>query len=126
MSESILQSIKKTLNLQADYEAFDQDVLMHINSVFSTLNQLGVGPASGFAIEDGEKTWEEFLGQDPRLNHVKTYVYLRVRLLFDPPATGFHVSAMKEQITELEFRLNVQREDTQWVDPTPPVVLLEE
>lgn len=126
MSESILQSIKKTLNLQADYEAFDQDVLLHINSVFSTLNQLGVGPASGFMIEDGEKTWEDFLGQDPRLNHVKTYVYLRVRLLFDPPTTGFHVSAMKEQITELEFRLNVQREDTQWVDPTPPVVLLEE
>jgi|SRR5688572_6446523 len=126
MSESILQSVKKTLNLQADYEVFDQDVVMHINSVFSTLNQLGVGPALGFMIEDESKTWEEFFGTDPRLNHIKTYVYLRVRLIFDPPATGFHTEAMKEQIKELEWRLNVQREDTQWVDPTPPVVLTEE
>jgi hypothetical protein len=126
MSESILQSIKKTLNLQTDYEAFDQDVLMHINTVFSTLNQLGVGPALGFMIEDAGKTWDEFLGNDPRLNHIKTYVYLRVRLLFDPPTTGFHTKAMQDQIQELEWRLNVQREDTQWVDPTPPVVPLEE
>jgi hypothetical protein len=126
MSESILQSVKKTLNLQADYEAFDQDVVMHINSVFSTLNQLGVGPALGFMIEDESKTWGEFFGTDSRLNHIKTYVYLRVRLIFDPPATGFHTEAMKEQIKELEWRLNVQREDTQWVDPTPPVVLTEE
>lgn len=125
MSESILQSVKKTLNLEADYEAFDQDVLMHINSVFSTLNQLGVGPALGFMIEDAGQTWDAFLGNDPRLNHVKTYVYLRVRLLFDPPTTGFHVKAMQDQIQELEWRLNVQREDTQWVDPSPPVVLEE-
>lgn len=126
MNESILTGIKKTLNLQADYEAFDQDVLMHINTVFSTLNQLGVGPALGFMIEDESKTWDEFFGTDPRLNHIKTYVYLRVRLLFDPPTTGYHVKAMQDQITELEWRLNAQREDTQWTDPTPPVVLLEE
>lgn len=126
MAESIMKSIKKTLNLDADYEAFDQDVLTHINSVFSTLNQLGVGPTQGFMIEDSGKTWDEFFGDDPRLNHIKTYVYLRVRLLFDPPTTGFHVTAMKEQIQELEWRLNVQREDTQWTDPSPPVVLVEE
>jgi hypothetical protein len=126
MDDSILQSVKKVLNLAADYEAFDMDVLMHINSVFSTLNQLGVGPAPGFMIQDGGQTWSEFIGSDPRLNHVKTYVYLRVRLLFDPPSTGYHVTAMQKQIEELEWRLNVQREDTQWVDPTPPVVLLEE
>lgn len=126
MTPSILQSIKKTVNLAPEYEAFDQDILMHINTVFSTLNQLGVGPALGFLVEDGGQTWGEFLGNDPRLNHVKTYVYLRVRLLFDPPATGFHVKALQDQITEYEWRLNTQREDTQWVDPTPPVVLLEE
>lgn len=126
MNESILQSVKKTLNLAADYDAFDQDVVMHINSVFSTLNQLGVGPTLGFMIEDEGKTWEEFLGNDPRLNHIKTYVYLRVRLLFDPPTTGFHTQAMQEQIKELEWRLNAQREDTQWVDPTPPIVPPEE
>lgn len=126
MPDSILKSIKKNLNLAPDYEAFDPDVMMHINSVFSTLNQLGVGPELGFMIEDEDRTWEEFLGNDPRLNHVKTYVYLRVRLLFDPPTTGFHTTAMKEQIQELEWRLNVQREDTQWVDPTPPIVPPEE
>jgi hypothetical protein len=126
MSPNILQSVKKTLNLAADYEAFDQDVIMHINAVFSTLHQLGVGPGTGFAIEDGGETWQQFLGNDPRLNNIKTYIYLRVRLLFDPPTTGFHVTAMKEQISELEWRINTHREDTQWTDPTPPVVLLEE
>ena len=109
MPESILKNIKKTLNLPADYEAFDQDVLMHINTVFSTLNQLGVGPALGFMIEDAGVTWDEFLGNDPRLNHIKTYVYLRVRLLFDPPATGFLTMAIEKQITELEWRINAQK-----------------
>lgn len=126
MNPSILESVKKTLNLAPDYTAFDEDVLMHINTVFSTLHQLGAGPASGFAIEDDSSTWAEFLGTDPRLNNIKTYVYLRVRLLFDPPTTGFHVKAMQEQITELEWRINAYREDTQWTAPTPPVVLLEE
>jgi hypothetical protein len=114
---SILDSTKKSLNLAADYTAFDEDIIMHINSVFSTLNQLGVGPVEGFMIEDKDATWDAFLGSDPRLNHVKTYVYLRVRLLFDPPGTGFTTEAMKEQIKELEWRLNVQREDTEWTDP---------
>lgn len=126
MPESILKSIKKTLNLAADYEAFDQDVIMHINSVFSDLYQLGVGPAQGFMIEDEGKTWDEFLGNDLRLNNIKTYVYLRVRLLFDPPTTGFHTKAMEDQIKELAWRINVQREDTQWTAPTPPVMPLEE
>lgn len=122
MSNSILTSTKKTLNLAEDYEAFDPDVILHINSVFSTLNQLGVGPDVGFMIEDKAPTWDAFLGSDPRLNHVKTYVYLRVRLLFDPPQTGYLVEAIKEQIKELEWRLNVQREDTEWVNPDPAVI----
>lgn len=128
MIASILSSTKKSLNLAEDYEAFDPDIIMHINSVFSTLNQLGVGPADGFMIEDKETTWDAFLGSDPRLNHVKTYVFLRVKLLFDPPSTGFHTTAIEHQIKELEWRLNVQREDTAWVDPelgttlAPPVL----
>lgn len=125
MSDSILVSTKKVLNLPEDYDAFDQDVILHINSVFSTLNQLGVGPAEGFMIEDDAAIWATFLDGDPRLNHIKTYVYLRVRMLFDPPTTGYHVEAMKEQIKELEWRMNVQREDTQWVDPNPPEPLYE-
>lgn len=117
MSDSILTNTKKALNLADEYTAFDEDVIMHINSVFSTLNQLGVGPIEGFMISDKVPTWAAFLEGDSRLNHVKTYVYLRVRYLFDPPTTGYHVTAMKEQIQELEWRLNVQREDVYWVDP---------
>lgn len=120
MENSILISTKKVLNLEAGYTSFDQDIVMHINSVFSTLNQLGVGPDEGFMIEDDVPTWDAFFGSDPRLNHVKTYVYLRVRMLFDPPTTGYLVEAMNQQIRELEWRLNTQREDTEWTKPISP------
>lgn len=114
MTESILKSTKKNLNLPDDYDVFDPDVIMHINSVFSTLHQLGLGPAQGFEIEDDQAVWNDFtLGSLP-LNAVKTYIFLRVRLLFDPPATSFHIQALKEQILELEWRLNVQREGAIW------------
>lgn len=126
MSDSILKSIKKTLNLGEDYDVFDVDTLMHINSVFSTLHQLGVGPDQGFMIEDDQQTWDAFLGADPRLNNIKTYIYLRVRLIFDPPQTGYHTAAVQDQIKELEWRINAHREDTKWIDPSPPVVLIEE
>jgi hypothetical protein len=117
MNNSILTSTKKNLGISEDYDVFDQDVLTHINSVFSTLNQLGIGPTEGFAIEDAAATWDDFLGSDIRLNSVKTYVYLRVRLLFDPPSTSYHISALKEQITELEWRINAHREEETWVPP---------
>ena len=116
--DSILTSTKKVLGLAEDYTAFDQDVVLHINSVFSTLLQLGVGPEAGFMIEDKTAVWSDFL-TDIRLNNVKTYMYLRVRMLFDPPSTSFHISAMKEQIQELEWRINVYREEESWVDPSP-------
>lgn len=119
MTDSILDSTKKTLNLASDYTAFDQDIILHINSVFSTLNQLGVGPAAGFMIADKVPVWSDFLEGDPRLNNVKTYMYLRVRMLFDPPTLGYLIDAMKAQITELEWRINVQRESIAWVDPNP-------
>lgn len=117
MTDSILDSVKKVLNLSSDYTPFDQDIIMHINSVFSTLNQLGVGPAEGFMIQDKEDVWETFLEGDLRLNNVKSYVYLRVRMLFDPPTIGYLVEAMKQQVTELEWRINVQRESVAWTDP---------
>lgn len=117
MITSILDSTKKALNLADNYTAFDEDIIMHINSVFATLNQLGVGPVQGFMIEDKDPTWDAFLGSDPRLSAVKSYVFLRVKLLFDPPQTGFHTTAIEKQIKELEWRLNVQREDTEWTDP---------
>lgn len=110
MSDSILTSVKKILSIAADSTEFDVDVIMHINTAFSTLNQMGIGPDEGFEIEDAVLTWDDFLANDPRLNSVKTYISLRVRLLFDPPTTSYLIASMKEQVQELEWRLNVQRE----------------
>ena len=118
MTQSILTSTKKVLGLAEDYTAFDEDIKMHINSVLGTLNQLGVGPAESFEISDKEDTWEDFLGTKKNLNAVKTYMYLKVRLVFDPPTTSFGINAMKDQILEHEWRLNVVREDLEWQDPT--------
>lgn len=123
MTNSILDSTKKVLGLSFDYDVFDLDLMMHINSVFSTLNQLGIGPVGGFMIEDATTTWDAFLSDDSRLNSVKTYIYLRVRMLFDPPQTAYLVTALKEQIQELEWRLNVYREGTAWVDPDGAIPL---
>ena len=119
MADSILTSTKKPLGLDENYTVYDPDILMHINSVFVTLNQLGIGPDAGFMIEDKTPVWSDFLGNDPRLNNVKTYTYLRVKMLFDPPQTSYLVDAMAKQIAELEWRLNVYREATGWTDPDP-------
>lgn len=119
MADSILGSTKKILGFDADDTGFDLDILTHINSAFVTLEQLGIGPDGGFAIEDDAATWDDYLKGDKRLNSVRTYVYLKVRLTFDPPATSFHLAALKEQIEQLEWRLNVKREGESWVDPTP-------
>lgn len=116
MTDSILNSTKKVLGLDDEYTPFDVDIIMHINSVFSTLHQLGLGPDGGFMIEDDEAEWSDFLGTDDRLNSVKTYMYLRVRTLFDPPSTSYHLEALKEQFRELEWRLNVVREGDKWID----------
>lgn len=119
MSDSILTSTKKVLGLEESYTAFDLDVMTHINSSFSTLAQLGVGPPGGFMIEDATAEWATFLGSDKLLNMVRTYVFLKVRLLFDPPSNAYVMDAFKEQIKELEWRLNVHMEDTIWTDPDP-------
>jgi hypothetical protein len=110
MADSILESTKKALGLVPEYKVFDSDIVMHINTALGTLCQLGVGPSEGFMIEDDSATWDTFLGTDLRLNQAKSYVYLRARLLFDPPGTSFVLDAMKQQIQELEWRLNVQAE----------------
>lgn len=107
MSNSILTSTKKILGVEADYTAFDLDILTHINSVFSTLTQLGVGPVDGFMIEDDTAEWASFIGDNKLINSVKTYTYLRVRLLFDPPTTSYLITALENQVKELEWRLNV-------------------
>ena len=109
LEENILASIKKLLGFEEDYTAFDTDIMMHINSAFMGLHQLGVGPA-GYALSSGLETWVEFFGANNDLHGVKTYIYLKVRLVFDPPSTSFVIDAIQKQITELEWRLNVQVE----------------
>lgn len=121
MGQSILTSTKKILGIAEDYTAFDLDITTHINSAFSTLAQLGVGPTNGFMIEDKDDEWEDFLDtDDPQYNSVKSYLYLKVRQLFDPPTTSYLITAFEKQIQELEWRLNVLREETGWTDPNPP------
>lgn len=110
MTDSILDSVKKVLQIPEEYTAFDIAIIMHINTVFGTLHQLGIGPVNGFFIADNSPVWADFLDNEPLLNGVKTYVVLKVRLLFDPPTTSFAIAAMKDQIAELEWRLNVYRE----------------
>jgi hypothetical protein len=117
MEPSILISTKKILGISADYDAFDLDILTHINATFSILNQLGVGPVEGFFVEDDTAVWDDFVDPENQHNLVKTYVYLRVRMLFDPPATSFLIEAANRQISEYEWRLNVFRE----YDLYPPV-----
>lgn len=109
--ESILISIKKLLGIAEEYNHFDADIIMHINSVFMTLTQLGVGPSNGFVIEDDTATWEDFIEEPTKLQAVKTYIYLKVRLVFDPSSLGSAtLSAYERQIQELEWRLNVAAE----------------
>lgn len=107
MDGSILTTTKKILNIPEEVETFDLDVTVAINSALSNLNQLGVGPSQGYEIQDKSAQWSE-LGLSIRLtNMVRTYVFLKARLIFDPPATSFHIDAMEKQIAEHEFRLTV-------------------
>lgn len=122
MEDSILTSTKKILNIAEADESFDLDVLTHINTVFNDLVDLGVGPEAGFIVEDASRTWSEYFVDDALLARIKTYVYLRVRLLFDPPTTSYAISAMEKQVEKLEWRINTRREMTEWVHPAPPVV----
>lgn len=103
--DSILTSIKKLLGITEEYTHFDPDLIMHINSIFFTLNQLGVGPEKPFTIRDSSATWDDF--QSENIEAVRTYIGLRARLYFDPPTNSSLLNAMKEDVRELEFRLNV-------------------
>ena len=103
----ILSDVKKTLSVDPDVTDFDLEIIMHINGVLGTLNQLGIGPSEGLEISDDTVTWDSLIGTEVRLNAVKTYVYLRVRRLFDPPTTSYLVDAYAKQIEELEWRLTV-------------------
>jgi hypothetical protein len=105
--DSILTSIKKMLGIDEEYLHFDNDIVMYINSVFSILSQLGVGTSDGFSIEDSSTTWDEFITDNVELNLIKSYMYLKVRLLFDPPQSSAVMECYKTQISEYESRLYV-------------------
>lgn len=109
--DSILTSIKKMLGIDEGYTQFDTDIIIHINSVFADLTQMGVGPSDGFYIEDKEALWEDFLEDNMLLNAVKSYMHLRVKLLFDPNSVGSSTLASYErQIAQWEWRLNIVAE----------------
>ena len=110
MTDSILTTIKKLLGITEEYEHFAQDIIMHINSVFMILTQLGVGPSNGFSISDKTATWDEFIEEGTNLEAVKSYVYMKVRLLFDPPLSSAVMECINRSINELEWRLNVSAE----------------
>lgn len=122
MDNSILDSVKKACNQDPSYTAFDDEIIMHINSAFADLNQIGVGPTSGFEITDATATWNDFYGGDLTHNNIQTYVCLRVRLAFDPPESSYGISSMQAQIDKYEWRIRERREEYAWVDPTTTTV----
>lgn len=111
--DSILTSIKKLLGLTEEYTHYDPDIIMHINSVFKVLKRLGVGPTKGFRIQNASNTWNEFIPDGVNLEDVKTYMYMKVKLIFDPPDSAAHIAALKESIAEFEFQLNIENDSSE-------------
>lgn len=118
--ESILLSIKKLLGVSAEYEHFDPDILMHINTVFVILHDLGVGPKEGFSISDSDAVWVDFIDPDEDISvaMVKSYMHARVKLLFDPPVSSTHVETLNRVINEFEWRLNSRVETSKREEET--------
>jgi hypothetical protein len=108
--ESILTTIKKMLGIEEEYTHFDADVIMHINGVLMALNQMGIGSENGLFIESAASVWSDLLGTRKDMEGVKTYIFLKVRLAFDPPSSSYVLEAVKEQIKEHEWRLIHQAE----------------
>jgi hypothetical protein len=120
VENSILHDIKQMLGQEWDDTTYDLDIRLHINSVFFNLNQIGVGPSEGFSIADENVLWDAYIGDSKNLEAVKTYIYIRVRLLFDMPTNGFLVTSLEKQADKLEWTLMVE------ADPAPTPVLGEE
>lgn len=110
LSQSILRTIKLMLGLNDDITAFDTELIVHINAVFTILNQLGVGPDEGFMIYGYDETWDQLTDQVPLATMVKELIYLKVRMIFDPPASSVVADAYNQRIAELEWRMNIQAE----------------
>ena len=110
ITDSILESVKKLINAEGD-NYFDNDIIMHINTVFSILTQMGVGPKEGFSIDDGKATWDEFTDDDPLYNMIKSYMAIKVKLMFDISSnSSFYINQLQAEADELEWRLKTQAE----------------
>lgn len=114
--ESILDSVKRSIPVDVEEDYFDFDIILHINSVFSILHQMGVGPETTFSISDNKTTWNDFT-EDDDYNEVKTYMCLKVKMIFDPPTNSNVMAAMERQISELEWRLNVSASNKSMEEP---------
>lgn len=112
-AESILTSIKKLLGIADDYTQFDADLIIHINTVLSILGQIGVGDEKRYSVVDKSTTWDTLIGYESKLDMVKTYVYLKVKLLFDPPQSSAVMEAINRTISELEWRILVATDPTE-------------
>lgn len=111
MDNNILNDVKQAIGIMPDYTVFDQTLIMHINSVFMILQQMGVGPVKGFRLKDGSEQWTDFLSDtDANYEPVKSYMCMKVRLLFDPPSSTTHMECIKQSISEFEWRLNFESE----------------
>ena len=110
-NSSILNSIKKLLGITEEQTDFDSDIIMHINTVFTILNEMGVGPDEGFVIDNAFSKWGDYIEDRRKFDKIKTYMYLKVRMYFDPPQNSSHAEAIKQQISELEWRLNASAEN---------------
>jgi hypothetical protein len=117
MATSILNAAKETLGIAEEDPAFDIELTIHINSVLADLNDFGVGPVAGHEITGPEDTWEDFLGSEKKLNTAKSYMYLRLRLIFDPPATGPATESFNKQAEQMAWRLQTRQEVAILEDP---------
>lgn len=119
MGESILTDTKMNLGIAEENKDFDDVVMGHINTTFSILQQIGVGPDDGYVVEDDSDEWFDFIGEDNSWNMIRSYVFLKVKSLFDPANTSFNLTAMKEEIEQLEYRISINRE---WLkNPVDPM-----
>ena len=119
MADSIFNSVKKVVGLLGDVASFDEDILLHINSVVSTLRQLGLSIPADFYVRDDVQTWRDLLGEFRDLDLVKSYMTMKVRLMFDPPSSSFGLKSMEEMVKEYEWRINVLT-DQPYSVPVPP------
>ncbi len=107
MESSILTSTKKILNLAPDYTVFDSQIIAYINSAFSTLNQMDLDATEGFSITGYSETWVNYTSESSKINAIKNFVFLKVRLLFDPPQSSFHIQMLETQLSQVEWRLSI-------------------